>query len=370
MNTRTADEKKIGQAASEWLAKRTNCERDEHVEREFEQWRSADPRHDAAYTRISRLFSIIGDIDDPELLKLADPNFMQVGVLQRLSNRVASFATTSISQLRPQVYAALAIILVVVSFIGMNIFVSNGIQVYSTQTAEIRDILLSDGSVVTLGARSNIEVTINGDERHVTLVNGEAFFDVEKDKDRPFLVRSNGTQITVVGTRFNVHKGPTGLEVAVEEGIVEVSLQGYGQATDEDRGPTVSSSKSPVNSELETEQISPPLVAMLEAGEQITSISGGIFSDIKISDAAMPPSSWRKGRLIYTDARFAELVADVNRYFDGHLELGSKEVGDMRISGVFWTANIDELIHTLPENLPVELTDRGNNSILIKLRRP
>jgi len=371
MNTRTADEKKIGQAASDWLARRTNSERDEETEREFEIWRRADPRHDEAYTRVSRLFSVIGDIEDPELLKLADPNYLQAGMVKRFSNRVASIAATSLSQLRPQVFAVMAITLVVISIAVINNYMFESVQAYSTQTAEIQEVQLSDGSVVTLGARSNIEVAFNGDERHVTLVDGQAFFDVEKDADRPFIVRSNGTQIQVVGTRFNVHKGPAGLEVAVEEGVVEVSLRGYDpeRGGDHDNSRGISSLGSDENSGLETEPTGSPTVAVLEAGEQITSTSEGVLSNIEVVDAALPPSSWRKGRLIYTDARFAELVADVNRYFDGHIQLASKEVADMRISGVFWTANIDELIYTLPENLPVELIDLGNNSIVVKLRR-
>ena len=258
----------------------------------------------------------------------------------------------------------------VMSLVGVSMVEFSNVRTYSTETAEILEIRLADGSQVTLGARSQIDVLYSEEERRVTLLNGEAFFAVEKDKSRPFFVLSNGTQIQVVGTKFNVHKGPAGLRVAVEEGIVEVSIPH--QETPEARvsipADDMASLVKPDVQPTEKTEVALAPKAVLAAGEQIISDQEGVLSDIKANYSTALPSAWRDGRLIYSNARFSELVADINRYYEGHIGLASKEVGDMRISGVFWTSKINDLIEALPEYLPVELQNKSDDLIIIMLR--
>ncbi|RME65536.1 MAG: DUF4880 domain-containing protein, partial [Alphaproteobacteria bacterium] len=62
--------------------------------------------------------------------------------------------------------------------------------VYETATAEHRNVVLADGSHVTLGAKSRITVAYSAARRAVTLHRGEAYFEVAKDKRRAFVVTS------------------------------------------------------------------------------------------------------------------------------------------------------------------------------------
>jgi transmembrane sensor len=72
---------------------------------------------------------------------------------------------------------------------------------------------------------------------------------------------------------------------------------------------------------------------------------------------------------VYVDASFAELVADISRYYDGEIRLASKEVGKIRISGVFWTSKINDLIETLPQYLPVNVQYQGDHIVIIGLNQ-
>lgn len=67
-------------------------------------------------------------------------------------------------------------------------------------------INLPDGSLVWLNAASSLRypITFSGDERRVELI-GEAYFEIEKDKSRPFRVVSNQQTVEVLGTHFNVN---------------------------------------------------------------------------------------------------------------------------------------------------------------------
>lgn len=83
---------------------------------------------------------------------------------------------------------------------------------------------LADGSVVTLnkGSKLSYPEEFKGDTRTVTL-EGEAFFEVAPDKQHPFIIHANESDVTVVGTSFNVATSAQRTEVIVETGVVEVA---------------------------------------------------------------------------------------------------------------------------------------------------
>lgn len=82
---------------------------------------------------------------------------------------------------------------------------------------------LPDGSVVTLNKMSKLSYpeSFDGDLRAVQL-EGEAFFNISPNKQKPFVIDANNTQVKVVGTSFNVKTSENKTEVIVETGVVEV----------------------------------------------------------------------------------------------------------------------------------------------------
>ena len=86
-------------------------------------------------------------------------------------------------------------------------------------------LCLSDSTIVYLnsGSRLRFPVHFSGDKREV-LLEGEAYFDVQRDEERPFVVHADEVAVTVLGTGFNVmaYKEETRLEVTLVEGAVKV----------------------------------------------------------------------------------------------------------------------------------------------------
>lgn len=80
---------------------------------------------------------------------------------------------------------------------------------------------LPDGSIVWLNASSSIRFpgAFGPDQRQVEII-GEAYFEVQHDPERPFLVRAGGQQVTVLGTKFNISHYPG------EEAIVTTLMEG------------------------------------------------------------------------------------------------------------------------------------------------
>ncbi|MFD1629271.1 FecR family protein [Pseudopedobacter beijingensis] len=82
---------------------------------------------------------------------------------------------------------------------------------------------LSDGSVLTVNKHTQLKFKPSSKKRLVELQEGEVFFDVSPNKDKPFIVDlDNGVQILVVGTSFNVKYREGYTEVIVESGLVKV----------------------------------------------------------------------------------------------------------------------------------------------------
>jgi transmembrane sensor len=93
--------------------------------------------------------------------------------------------------------------------------------------AQVLSDTLPEGSVVTLNKQSSIRYKrqFAGDLRKVDM-EGEAFFKVAQDKNKPFVVHTNGVVIKVLGTSFNVRTAAGGTEVIVETGMVEITRGG------------------------------------------------------------------------------------------------------------------------------------------------
>lgn len=97
---------------------------------------------------------------------------------------------------------------------------------YSTGTAKIRDVTLSDGSLVRLAPESAIAVDFSAERRSVRLLSGMAFFEVAPNTERPFEVGTDGLKATVLGTEFNVSRLGDVRSVAVHGGHVQVTGTG------------------------------------------------------------------------------------------------------------------------------------------------
>ncbi|MBD8387749.1 FecR family protein [Dysgonomonas sp. BGC7] len=96
---------------------------------------------------------------------------------------------------------------------------------------DIRELKLPDGSVITINRGSKISVVkdeFNKDKREVWLEEGEAFFNVAKNPDKPFIVHSGEVQTVVKGTSFNIkaYKELNENVVSVRSGRVEVNASG------------------------------------------------------------------------------------------------------------------------------------------------
>ena len=97
----------------------------------------------------------------------------------------------------------------------------------STVSGQKKNITLPDGTKVILNSSSSISFEkefLKSNERRITL-KGEAYFDVTKNKSKPFIVNTNGVETKVLGTSFNVRLDSNKVYIALVEGRVEMKNQ-------------------------------------------------------------------------------------------------------------------------------------------------
>lgn len=119
--------------------------------------------------------------------------------------------------------AASIALLVGIGYATMNWIYHSKQIMLSNNTKTSKEITLPDGSVVQLNVNSKItyDNTFNTKERNISL-EGEAFFKVSKNKQKPFIIKTGSLNTKVVGTQFNIKQDLEDVCVTVVEGQVKV----------------------------------------------------------------------------------------------------------------------------------------------------
>lgn len=134
------------------------------------------------------------------------------------------------------VAAIAAVVVILISIISpqnqdapVNIQVNSSLLTLNTEVNETREYQLPDGSKVWLNQSSSLKYpeSFTNDSREVYL-EGEAFFDIAPNKEKPFIIHANNTQTRVVGTSFGIRavKDADEVVVTVSTGIVNLSAEG------------------------------------------------------------------------------------------------------------------------------------------------
>jgi len=335
----TGERQLIREQAAGWAMRLQNGALSSSERAAFDLWRAADPRHHSAFHLAQQTLT-----DLAGMKREAGYNDM-LGIPTLRERIVAGWGGWT-----PVPVAAVALLALLIGLrISLLRQVSSEMSAHETQVAQIEKVNLSDGTVVTLGGQSRIEVTFSDNARRVDLLRGEAFFEVERDAARPFFVGVLGATMRVVGTKFDVRRGADQLRIAVLEGMVEV---------------TRPVPKEPASSSRESLQ-----KYVLTPRQQMRA-SARDWNEVSVSGVEPNAlAAWRTGRLFYEGAPLSEVVADANRYYHGHIRIVGEKLGAMRVTTSFQFAQIDQMIETLTVALPLMAERVPNGDIVLREKR-
>lgn len=201
---------------------------------------------------------------------------------------------------------------------------------YASAPGQIRNVVLADGTALTLDADSLVAARLGQTERSVQLLRGRALFDVHHDSSRPFIVGVNDRRIVDIGTRFDVNLAAETVTVTVFVGKVAVG--------------TAASKGTPV---------------ALSAGQQFVDRGGNITVRPQDIGPGQQPA-WRSGLLVFDDTTLREASAEVNRYTNDHIVITSPQLGAMRVSGQFRAGDPDRFAQTVADIHPMRIIHRAN----------
>jgi transmembrane sensor len=188
---------------------------------EIAEWRAADTANEHRFEQFRLIW------DSSKNFK-ADPDIDARASLQKVKQRAAEQTKVISLSNRFLLFKIAAAVLFIVgsSWLFYNQYMNRLIQ-FETQGI-VKTDTLSDGSRITLNkyALLHYPAKFTGNQRSVTLVKGEAFFNVAPNKAKPFIITTGKTTIKVVGTSFNVKNRNGIIEVIVETGVVQVTDNG------------------------------------------------------------------------------------------------------------------------------------------------
>ncbi|MEJ7644780.1 MAG: FecR domain-containing protein [Chryseolinea sp.] len=185
---------------------------------------------------------------------------------------------------------------------------------------------LPDGTTVFLNANSKLTYTekFNDRQRAVTL-EGEAFFEVTPNPQKPFHIKTGAVTTEVVGTSFNINTKTKNIVVTVVTGKVLF----YKNKAD---------------------------AITMTVGEQ------GIYSDKgleKTANSDLNFLSWKTNILIFKNTSLTKVVEDLNRHYGSHVQIASRVLESCTLTSTFQHQTLEQILQELEVVFAIELERDG-----------
>ena len=200
-------------------------------------------------------------------------------------------------------------------------------------------LVLSDGTKVFLNADSELKYPVEfSDGKRIVDLKGEAYFEVHKDSLRPFVVRMNGSEVTVLGTSFNVNTyGDDGqIYTTLVNGAVRVSSVKNGQA----------------------EVLKPGMQSVMD-------VQSGQLTVREVD--VEPYVAWREGRFVFRAMTLDLIMRQLQRWYDFEVFYQNPELKDYEFRGVIKRdMDLDKVLSVIKVTTNVDFEVKGKVITIIK----
>jgi transmembrane sensor len=215
--------------------------------------------------------------------------------------------------------AAVLILFIVTSYLLFKIPIKSEMNNFQVSSGDIQTINLVDGSKIILDAGSTLRFPekFTGNRREVHL-NGEGFFEIFPDPDKPFTIHTNNAVITVLGTAFNIRAWQQYNEtiVAVAQGKVSLRQDNKSKNIKE-----ITITKNQLSILKEDENPTPP-------------------QNININDF----TSWQQRQMYFKSVPLQEVLDQLERWYGLEFELPDESAGSNRVTIYIENKSIPEIL--------------------------
>lgn len=322
----TAKVDPITRAAINWMLRLESGQACPSERQVFKAWLAENPAHLAAWQRVAGVLQ--APMADLQSVERRSPGQLQAA-------RRALLASASPSG-KKALQGGLLLLLLGLGAAGLvdRVTPLAGLTAdYQTATGERKTIELADGSLLTLNARSAVDVEFSSGQRRVHLRAGELQVDVAADARRPFVVATAQGQVQALGTRFMVRQGTDESLASVQQHSVQLDTLGG-------------------------------LQRRIETGQAVSFTATQIDPQTPTSRSQ---TDWLAGRVELHDEPLSALIEALRPYQTGMLRI-SPEAARVRVFGVFPLGNTPQTLSALAQTLPIKVTRYGPWLTLIDVR--
>ncbi len=312
-----------------------NATQDE--QREVEKWRAESNENAEVFLEASDIWHT----------QLASEDYDVEAALSAVSKRISSDDENPEFEVNQQPstltthknwyrYAAAVALLILggLAFLFSNQFENNTIR-YSAELGEIKTVQLADGSTITLngGAVLTHKEDFNANNRQVR-ISGKAFFEIERNESKPFVIESNGTQITVLGTSFLVNTDQQKTEVVVSEGKVAF------KSTDSNNNEVI-----------------------------LTGGDAGVFdksddSLLKSKNTNKNYLAWKDKNIVFDKSTIKDVINVLEDVYKIDIEVKQEKILNCELTATFKERSIESVMNIIGQTFTFKIDKKGNNYLL------
>lgn len=305
--------------ACEWALRLAEGRLDASAREEFSAWLAQDARHRGALLRAQAGLCLLDEVRGESGTGATVPVLPASATAQR-PRRWQALTAGAIA-------ASIAGLLMAAALLSPE-------GQYGTSVGELRQISLEDGSLAVINTDSSVEVDLEPEYRAIELARGEAWFQVAKDRRRPFIVSVDRVHVQATGTAFSVRRLKDAVQVIVTEGSVE--------AWNEDR-----------------------------PGDRVA-IAANHEATVPLTRHAVPETrpareealAWRQGEIVLNGMTVAEAAEEFNRYNRRKIIVRDPSARNLRIVSYFKTNQPELFAKTVASEIGIVVQEVDGNIVI------
>lgn len=306
--------------AGEWIARRDVSGWTDAEQADLDTWLSQSTAHMVAFVRLE------------DMWKRADRLKALSAHASRQGNVWRHLLTDSFA-----LKAVAAAVIVTSLGAAIGFFRSQPAEtVYSTAIGGHKVLTLADGSHIDLNTDTTLRLSSTGNRVTAKLDRGEAFFQIQHDPRRTFVVLAGQHRVTDIGTEFVVRTRPNHFEVSLISGSAKFDTP---------------------DGQMQT-----PI--LLRPGDDLTVADNLITTTRKTAHRLDEELGWRRGMLIFENAPLSEIVAEFNRYGTHRIVVADRATARIPLSASFPTDGAAGFLELAKAMLKVKVEQRADEIVI------
>ena len=223
--------------------------------------------------------------------------------------------------------AAILVIGMLAAYLVNKKVIHRDILAIAMETDRGKEVVLSDGSRVWLNRNAQLSYPARfGDNDRIVQLDGEAYFDIAKNPNKPFIIKTNHSDVTVLGTSFNINTNPEITEIAVTTGKVNVKSLYSGES-----------------------------VNLLPEYKAIVS-KETIHKSINQNPNYM---SWKTGKFIFNEVPLNVVINDLNTFYNKQIIINKQNL-DCTFTADFNNTRLSDIIEILALSCNLKIVNKQN----------